>query len=99
MSAAALETFLARLYTDRPFLTRFLADPQQAMSGAGLSAAEQHALEQMDRGDLLLAVQSFERKRHDRSRHRGRRWRLPGAAWATRFIAGLWRRETPLRGR
>jgi len=66
MSSVALETFLARLYTDAAARRRFEADPQSEAMRAGLSAEETHALAQCDRIRLAMAAESFG---HKRARH------------------------------
>jgi hypothetical protein len=81
MSATELETVLARLYTQRPFLEQFLQDPEQALRGMDLSAQERHSLKHIDRDGLLLAVGSYERKRAASGagqprKERATRWRL-----------------------
>jgi len=70
MSSAALETFLARLYTDPGALQRFDADPQGEAARAGLSASECRALAEGDRVGLQMAATSFGRKRGQHRRHR-----------------------------
>ncbi len=57
------EAALARLYTDRDALDRFLADPQREAALAGLDAGEATALSSIDPVDLRLAAQSFSHKR------------------------------------
>jgi hypothetical protein len=84
MSAAALEAFLARLYTDAAARARFLVDPESEAAKAGLSAADCAAMAQCDRVGLALAAESFGRKR---ALH-GRR-RLP---WHRRALQWLRRR-------
>jgi len=63
MSSAALETFLARLYTDAATRRRFDADPQGEAARAGLAPADCLALTQCDRVGLEMAADSFARKR------------------------------------
>lgn len=63
MSMPQLETFMARLYTDRPFLEEFLREPGIVARQAGLSAQETEALGNIDRVGLRMAVESFEKKR------------------------------------
>jgi hypothetical protein len=63
MSSVALETFLARLYTDAAARARFNADPQAEAMRAGLSADECVALETCDRVGLQMAAESFGHKR------------------------------------
>jgi hypothetical protein len=67
MSSVALETFLARLYTDPAARQRFNADPGGEARLAGLSAAECQALEGCDRIGLEMAAESFG---HKRAQHR-----------------------------
>lgn len=67
MSSVALETFLARLYTDSAARARFAADPEGEASRAGLSAAECAAMAKCDRDGLEMAAESF---RHKRAQHR-----------------------------
>jgi hypothetical protein len=67
MSSLALETFLARLYTDAAARRRFNADPQGEAARAGLSAAECQALAACDRVGLEMAAESFG---HKRAQHR-----------------------------
>ena len=73
MSAPALETLLARLYSDAAFRARFLADPLGVSMQAGLSEAEALALAGIDRVGLELAAESYERKRtaHRKTRRPG----------------------------
>jgi hypothetical protein len=49
MSAAALETFLARLYTDRMLRSAFLAAPENDARGAGLDEDAVRSLVSIDR--------------------------------------------------
>jgi uncharacterized protein len=57
--AAALQMFLARLYTDADARTRFLADPEQVTREAGLPAE----VARINPEELQLAARSFEKKR------------------------------------
>ncbi len=57
------EAFLARVYVDGEFRSRFLADPAGEAKRAGLSAAEGAALEGIDRCGLQLAADSYRAKR------------------------------------
>ncbi len=66
MSSPALETFLARLYTDRDRLDRFLADPAGEARRAGLSEVEAAALAEADLVGLAMAASSYEHKRQRR---------------------------------
>ncbi|MBI3230925.1 MAG: hypothetical protein HYZ45_12340 [Burkholderiales bacterium] len=72
MSSPALETFLARLYTDAELRQRFLQQPQMVALQAGLSTAEAQALEQIDRIGLQMAAHSFAAKRAGRVATRSR---------------------------
>jgi hypothetical protein len=63
MSAANLEIFLARLYTDARLRRAFLADPGAVARAHGLDDAEVTALRQIDRDGLELASGSFAHKR------------------------------------
>lgn len=69
MNTAALEAFLARLYTDATLRERFLADPQAEAQHAGLGEQECQALLQIDRVGLELAVRSLTRKREMSAHH------------------------------
>jgi len=60
------ELFLARLYTDAGFRARFLADPGAVASDEGLTEAEIEAAVGIDREGLLLAAESFEKKRRSK---------------------------------
>lgn len=72
MSTAALETTLAKLYTDEAFRTRFLQDPAAALAPLELTALEQAALVNIDRDGLTLAAASYARKRALGARTRSR---------------------------
>jgi len=63
MSSPALETFLARLYTDAALRARFMADPGGEAAQAGLPEADCKALQACDRVGLEMAAESFGRKR------------------------------------
>jgi len=68
MSAAALEAFLARLYTDAALRARFLTAPGAVARDAGLDPAQVQAMEAIDRVGLALAAESYARKRDAHSR-------------------------------
>ena len=70
MSSAALEAFLARLYTDAAARQRFTADPRGEAQRAGLTTAECQALATCDRPGLEMAATSFSAKRARRRRRR-----------------------------
>ena len=56
ITSPEFEAFLARIYVDKEFRTRFLADPSGEAKRAGLSAAEGLALENIDRDPALGQV-------------------------------------------
>lgn len=68
MSAQAVETLLARLYSDERYRRRFLEAPQEAARAAGLDDAEAAALAAIDRVGLELAADSYARKREGRKK-------------------------------
>ena len=80
MSAAAFETFLARLYTDPGARRDFLDDPLGAAARAGLEPGEIDLIVAIDRVGLELAAESFERKRARAPRRA--RWRRRLVAFA-----------------
>jgi hypothetical protein len=63
MSSVALESYLARLYTDAGARARFDADPAGEASRAGLSKDECAAMMACDRVGLAMAAVSFGNKR------------------------------------
>src|SRR4051794_26869565 len=63
VSSPALETFLAKLYTDEEARVRFLADMRGEAARAGLSEAEVLALAHIDRIGLQMAAASYAHKR------------------------------------
>lgn len=66
MSGAAIETFLARLFSDAAFRGNFLADPARVAAEARLDETQIAAVLAMDRSDLELAAESYRRKREAR---------------------------------
>jgi hypothetical protein len=70
MSSAALETYLARLYTDTALRERFLADPRLEAQRAGLSTGEIAALADIDMAGLSMAARSYARKREQHRKPR-----------------------------
>jgi hypothetical protein len=70
MSSAALETFLATLYTDADARGRFLADMRGEAERAGLDAADVAALVDIDRTGLRMAAASYAHKREQHRRPR-----------------------------
>ena len=63
MNAAALEAFLARLYTDDALRNAVLSEPGPVLQAAGLDEATQAALRAIDRDGLVLAARSYASKR------------------------------------
>jgi hypothetical protein len=84
MSSPALETCLARLYTDDALRAAFLLDPRAQALLQGLSPQEADAMAAMDRVGLQMAAASYRAKR---AAHAGqprpaqRWWRRLLAAW------------------
>jgi hypothetical protein len=70
MSAASVEAFLARLYTNAALRGRFLADPRGEALRAGLDTADADALVAIDREGLVLAADSVAHKRTSARRRR-----------------------------
>ncbi|PLY40491.1 hypothetical protein CSZ94_20715 [Janthinobacterium sp. ROICE36] len=88
MSSAALETYLARLYTDGALRDAFLLEPRAQALLQGLSPQEADAMAAMDRIGLQMAAASYRAKRAGRAeagslaRPVQRWWRRLLAAWA-----------------
>jgi hypothetical protein len=87
MSSAALETYLARLYTDDALRAAFLLAPRAQALLHGLSQQEAEAMAAMDRVGLQMAAASYRAKRAGRSGHGSlarpaqRWWRRLLSAW------------------
>ena len=71
MSAAAVETLLARLYTDAELRCEFLREPGEVALRAGLDAAEVAAMAAIDRIGLEMAGESYARKRGKKGKQSG----------------------------
>ena len=91
MSSIALESFLARLYTDAAARARFNADPEGEAAQAGLSAAECAAMAHCDRVGLEMAAESFEHKRAQHGKKRRPWWRRMFRLPMKREGLPLWR--------
>lgn len=65
--SAAVETFLARLYTDAALREAFIANPKALAQREGFSGSELDALAATDLPGLRLAAESYERKRRGRT--------------------------------
>jgi hypothetical protein len=63
MSTPEFEAFLARLYTDTDFRTRFFADRRGVASAVGLTEPQIESLITIDAEGLTLAAKGFEKKR------------------------------------
>jgi hypothetical protein len=63
MNTAAIEKFLAHLYTDAAALERFLRSPRDEAARAGLGTAECDALAGADMTGMQMAARSFSHKR------------------------------------
>ena len=82
MSSPALETYLARLYTDDALRAAFLLEPRAQALLHGLSQQEAEAMAAMDRVGLQMAAASYRAKR---AAHGGRA--LPAQRWWRRLLA------------
>lgn len=60
---ADVERLLAQLFVDRQLRERFISNPRQVASEFSLSSAECEAVAKIDIQNLLVASQSYERKR------------------------------------
>jgi len=83
MSSPALETYLARLYTDDALRAAFLLEPHAQALLHGLSPQEAEAMAAMDRIGLQMAAASYRAKR---TAHGTRA--APAQRWWRRLIAG-----------
>ncbi|MGK5032415.1 hypothetical protein [Janthinobacterium sp. MDT1-19] len=72
MSSAALETYLARLYTDDVLRDAFLLEPRAQALLHGLSPQEAEAMAAMERIGLQMAAASYRAKRAGRAEHAAR---------------------------
>src|SRR5579884_1781279 len=75
MSLLAVQSLLARLYTDSAFRTRFFDAPGEACEGMGLTEAEQVQLLALDRQQVERFARSLRQKRLGAAREL-----LPGTA-------------------
>jgi len=77
MSSVNLEAFLARLYTDKNALNRFLDDQALELAHSALSEDEKVLLANVDRAGLVLAFNSFYKKRtqHQQKRQKRSFWK------------------------
>jgi len=73
VNTAAMEAFLARLYTDAALRDSFITAPAEAAHRAGLDEEAVQALVLIDRGGLLLAADSYASKRASRVGADGKR--------------------------
>ncbi len=75
MSAAGVEAFLARLYSDADLRESFLLDNETAVESAStdlqLTETERAALLEIDRAGLQMAAASYANKRAHHKQKRG----------------------------
>ena len=88
MSSAALETYLARLYTDDALCKAFLLEPRAQALLHGLSPQEADAMAAMDRIGLQMAAASYRAKRAGRAEHGS--LARPARRWWRRLLQ-VWR--------
>ena len=88
MSSPALETYLARLYTDDALRAAFLLEPRAQALLHGLSQQEAEAMAAMDRVGLQMAAASYRSKRAGRTAHGG--LAKPAQPWWRRLLQ-VWR--------
>lgn len=88
MSSPALETYLARLYTDDALRAAFLLEPRAQALLHGLSQQEAEAMAAMDRVGLQMAAASYRSKRAGRTAHGTRAG--PAQPWWRRLLQ-VWR--------
>ena len=68
MNPIALETFLAKLYTDPAARSTFLADPVRAAREAGVEDDDVSALNEIDKVGMCMAAASYAHKRQQHHR-------------------------------
>lgn len=68
----ALETFLARLYADGEFLSRYQRDPDAAMAEAALDEPDRAAMRAADLIGVRMAAKSYASKRAGRTEKKPR---------------------------
>lgn len=75
MNTAAVEKFLAHLYTDAAAMERFLRAPRDEAARAGLGSAECEALARSDMTGLQMAAHSYSHKREGKTKDMATRGR------------------------
>lgn len=63
MSSVEVETFLARLYTEKEFLEKFQENPTLVLENWELTESERNSILEMDLYSLELAAHSFRVKK------------------------------------
>lgn len=63
MSAIEVETFLARLYTEKEFLEKFQENPTLVLKNWNLTEPEKQSILEIDQASLELAAHSFRVKK------------------------------------
>ena len=81
MNPVALETYLAKLYTDPVARQSFLADPLSAARQAGLNDSDANSLCSIDRAGLQMAAASYAHKRAQHRRPKKKLHELLFAWW------------------
>ena len=71
MSTKNLEIFLAKLYSDKELLQRFLENLEEEIQKLDLSLEEKYDLRNIDRAGLIMASSSYARKR-EHHKHRSK---------------------------
>ncbi len=63
MTQGNLEVFMAKLYTNKTFRQNFLNKPFDVALESGLSIEQASSLQKIDRDGLIMAANSFYKKR------------------------------------
>jgi len=71
MSTENLEIFLAKLYSNRELLQKFLENSEEEIQKLDLSPEEKNGLRNIDRVGLIMASSSYARKR-EHYKHRSK---------------------------
>lgn len=69
MSIQNIEIFMAKLYTDHALLSQFLNDKKTVARDHGFTELECLHLDNIDEVGLIMAANSFTKKRHCSKKH------------------------------
>lgn len=85
MESGELETFLAKLYTDKKFLEKFIHQPEECFKNFYFNEEEKKLIKMIDKESLILSHKVYFQKKEFKNRKVKKDFFFSGEIWSVNY--------------